>query len=321
MLPPHLAATSPGSSTAPEVTAMSQQHQMAMLQHMRWMQAMQAQAARASIASPYSLQPGYPGAPDGGLSAAYAAWSAYGGNTSFGGGVGGLGIFGTPFPEKGRGKGKFKGKGKGKGKGKDFKGEGKGAVGREEKNDDEVGEENGECEGEGEIGAGKFTEGSSISQAQRSARLRFEKDIIDRLQGRWLDESEPDTVYTVDGSLCSVASGNGGRVFRNRLSVYGVDLCWDARRFWHYLDLPALYAAGDVPERVEWNPGKDSPPTRCIVWLRAPPEPEPSQADAEAEVVAAEGSAPTAAEGSVAAPPVADQEVTAAAVAEVPAID
>mmetsp|Transcript_28978 Transcript_28978/g.75331 ORF Transcript_28978/g.75331 Transcript_28978/m.75331 type:complete len:335 (+) Transcript_28978:1129-2133(+) len=124
---------------------------------------------------------------------------------------------------------------------------------------------------------------SPIASAQREARLRFEKDILDRMQGRWGDEADPNITYVVEGSICSVSSGDGGRGFRNRLSVYGVEFCWDARRFWHYLNLPELYSQGEIAEKLEWNPAKDSPPTTQIVWNRLPPLPEVEEEAKEGE--------------------------------------
>merc|ERR1712008_244102 len=105
-----------------------------------------------------------------------------------------------------------------------------------------------------------------------SAQQRVEKDLLDRVQGAWIDAADPETTYMVEGSLCSVSGGS--RVFRNRIGLYGGDLCWDARRFWHYLNVPALPPSGDLVERVEWNPGEGSPPTKQIVWLRAPDQPD-----------------------------------------------
>jgi len=212
------------------------------------------------------------GAPDGGLSAAYAAW--YGGGAGYGGGGFG-GAKGSDSGEKGKG-GDFKGKGKGKGKGKSWKGAFAPSFG-----------------GNGDTGFGgseswtppgdprrqielaqrraKLRDRSAISQAQRSAQQRFEKDLLDRVQGSWIDESDNTTSYVVEGSLCSVSGGENSRVFRNRIGVYGGELCWDARRFWHYLDLIKLPPAGEEVERVEWTPGEGSPPTRPIIWLRGEP--------------------------------------------------
>lgn len=186
-------------------------------------------------------------------------------------GMGGAGGFNpyNPFQAKGKGK-------KGKGKGKFNKGYGKGKF--RSKDGDAEGDEKAEGDGDGKED-GDFPQRESrpvnpIVNAQREARQRFEKDVLDRIQGRWTDESDPLTTYVVDGNICSVSSGDGGRGFRNRLSAYGVEMCWDARRFWHYLNLMEMYKAGDLPERIEWNPGKDSPPTQKIVWLKAPPLPE-----------------------------------------------
>merc|ERR1712176_689517 len=154
------------------------------------------------------------------------------------------------------GKGKFGKKGSGK-KGKfDSKGEGKDAS------------EGGE---DGERPEREERKGTPIQEAQKAARMRFEKDVLDRIQGRWSDKDDEKVFYTVAGNVCSVAGGGeGDRVFHNRLTVYGHDLCWDARRFWYNLDLKALYAAGDNVEELSWNAGKDSPETKQIVWLKAP---------------------------------------------------
>mmetsp|Transcript_66084 Transcript_66084/g.167504 ORF Transcript_66084/g.167504 Transcript_66084/m.167504 type:complete len:453 (+) Transcript_66084:54-1412(+) len=173
---------------------------------------------------------------------------------------------------------------KGKGKGKKGKGKGK----DEEDGEKKEGEEGEKKEGEEEKSApssvaaaqreARDSRFSPIASAQREARLRFEKDILDRIQGRWGDEADPNITYVVEGSICSVSSGDGGRGFRNRLSVYGVEFCWDARRFWHYLNLPELYSQGEIAEKLEWNPAKDSPPTTQIVWNRLPPLPEVEEA-------------------------------------------
>jgi len=339
---PYAAASQPspmpggGAGTAPAMhpqqmqQAAMQQH-MAMMRQMQMMQAqMQAAAAAASRGFPFGqLQPGYAqGAMPsvGGQMApgayGYAPYSGAGDATNFGG-----------SPGKGAGRGKGFGKGfKGKGKGKSS---GRGST--RPKGEGEEADGDGEAAGEGsdeEEGA-RASRGqpSVISQAQRSARLRFEKDVLDRIQGRWTDESSPETTYTVEGNLVAVAGAEqSGRVFRNRLGVYGYEICWDARRFWHYLDLQALYAAGDQVDKVQWAPGKDSPPTQAITWLRAPPLPEgeaegeEGEEGAKAEGDAAEPTAGTSAaaekEGKAAAAsgtvaPAADEgEATAAAVAE-----
>jgi len=70
-----------------------------------------------------------------------------------------------------------------------------------------------------------------------------------------------------------VLSDDNSRVFRNRLGAYGVEMYWDARKFWHCLNLQALYSVGEEPERLEWNPAKGSPPAKQIAWLRAREEP------------------------------------------------
>jgi hypothetical protein len=120
----------------------------------------------------------------------------------------------------------------------------------------------------------KLRDRSAISQAQRSAQERFEKDLLDRVQGNWVDASDTSVCYEVEGNLCAVSGGDNTRTFRNRIGVYAGELCWDARRFWHYLDLNAMPSPGEEVERVEWKPGEGSPPTKPIIWIRAPPKPE-----------------------------------------------
>lgn len=177
-----------------------------------------------------------------------------------------------PFP----GFGGFEAKGKGK-KGFD-KGKGKG-----------FGKDKGKGKGYGEPRQERPP--NPILDAQRDARQRFEKDILDKIQGRWVDEADDQISYTLEGNIVSVQKADGSRGFRNRLSVYGVDMCWDARRFWHYLNTKELFAAGEAGaiEKVEWNPGKDSPPTEKIVWLKVPnlPEGEPAVVGEQKEEEAA----------------------------------
>ena len=84
---------------------------------------------------------------------------------------------------------------------------------------------------------------AAIISAQKSAQQRFEKDLLDRVQGKWKDEEDPTISYHVEGSVCSV-SGQSTRTFRNRLSIYGGELCWDAKRFWHNLNFNALPPSG-----------------------------------------------------------------------------
>lgn len=279
--PPSSLFGNPGEMNAQQ--AQMAQYMAAIQQQRQYMAAIQQQAVQAQGVGAYPMQPGmppYPGMPM--MMGRMPGMPGKGG--MMGAPDGGLSMMGAGggYKGKGRGKGKW-GKG-GKGKGK-FKGKGKGEEGAE-------GGEGGEKLAEGE-GGEKVTdedghvserpprapkEDSPILQAQRSARQRFEKDILDRLQGRWVDEADSATFYEVEGNICSVSSGNGGRVFHNRLTVYGVELCWDARRFWHYLNLEALYKEGDSPEKLEWNPGKDSPPTKQIIWLKAPPAPVPEEA-------------------------------------------
>uniref|UniRef100_A0A7S4RA73 Uncharacterized protein n=1 Tax=Alexandrium monilatum TaxID=311494 RepID=A0A7S4RA73_9DINO len=219
------------------------------------------------------------GAPDGGLSAAYAAWAAaaYGGGYGAGmpAGYAGGGAKGSTSGVGEKGDGIGRGCGKGKGKGKSWKGSfGTGPL---------------MCGGgggpgvDGGIGTGdprrqielaqkraKQRDRSAISQAQRSAQQRFERDLLERIQGNWVDVSDSSTSYVVEGGICAVSGGENSRTFRNRLGVYGGELCWDARRFWHRLDINALPPLGEAVERVEWSPGEGSPPTRPIVWIRAP---------------------------------------------------
>lgn len=239
------------------------------------------------------------GAADGGYSAAFAAWaSTYGG----GGGCYGCGGYGMPTgggcgpkgcgkSEKGKGKG-F-GKGFGKGKGKNYT-KGMGTV--RERLDQPGGADGGTGSDRGGGDSAdprrqiemaqrkaKLRDRSAITQAQRCAQQRFERDFLDRVQGYWLDDSDPNTAYSVEGSLCSVASSDSTRIFRNRLSVFGGELCWDARRFWHNLNLAALPPAGEQVTRVEWTPGEGSPPTKPIVWIRTEEMPKQFAAAAKAE--------------------------------------
>eukprot|EP00927_Polykrikos_kofoidii_P014654 TRINITY_DN16463_c0_g1_i1.p1 TRINITY_DN16463_c0_g1~~TRINITY_DN16463_c0_g1_i1.p1 ORF type:complete len:340 (+),score=74.00 TRINITY_DN16463_c0_g1_i1:86-1105(+) len=269
--------------------------EVAAMQQMRWMQAMQQAATFAAAGRGYPFP--YPGMHPGmhpemqpGLFGMMPMVG--GGQMAFNDdtmGAGGQAKGGKGFGKgygKGFGKGFGKGKGKGKVKGKGFGKFGKGGKGT---NGEEAGAElqDGVSEG-GDAQLGEKSE-TSISDAQRAARLRFEKDVLDRLQGRWQDADEDSTTYLVDGNLCSVSGGDTGRVFRNRLFVFGHEMCWDARRFWHYLDLKALFASGDTVERAEWKPAKDSPPTREIVWLKLPDlpdlpkDPEAEDSDAVAE--------------------------------------
>jgi hypothetical protein len=239
-----------------------QQYQQAQLrQHVAYMQ--QAQAMMAAG--------GYPGAPPFPMPS-YPGAVPYMGSPqapgSYAGSYGGKGDF------SGKGKGKFsKGGFKGgKGKKGGFKGKSKGKG--------EDGEDDPEGEGDGEQEKVRKDE-PPIVKAQREARERAEAVILEKLQGRWVDKADSDVTYAVEGNTVSVSNKNGGRVFHNRLSMYGVEFCWNAKRFWHDLNLTAMNSCeGDLPEQIEWNPGKSSPPAEQIVWLRAPPEPESEKVDA-----------------------------------------
>lgn len=226
--------------------------------------------------------PGGATAPGGGIGAAYAAWAAaYGGCGGYDNSKSRAGTGGAKGSNVGseKGKGSF---GKGKSKGKGWKGVG---VSSGSPSDAPGGSADWESDPRRQIELAqrraKQRDRSSIQQAQRSAQQRFEKDLLDRVQGAWIDAGDPETTYVVEGGLCSVSGGS--RVFRNRIGLYGGDLCWDARRFWHYLNVEALPPAGDLVERVEWNPGEGSPPTKQIVWLRAPDQPEQQEVSALTE--------------------------------------
>merc|ERR1712187_18479 len=165
---------------------------------------------------------------------------------------------------------------------KGFKGKGEKGKGEEQGGEPKEGEEVEGEEGESKKPSRPEKDVPPVVLAQRAARARFEKDILDKLQGRWKDEDEEGTFYSVEGNVCAVSTSDAeARTFRNRLGVFGHDFCWDARRFWHYLDMKALSDAGDTPETVTWTPGKDSPATRPITWLRAPPEPEKEEKEGE----------------------------------------
>lgn len=238
---------------------------------------------------------GMPGGMPGGMAGYMAAANGGGGAGCYGGCS--KGSFGGYKGDDGKGKGSGFGKGK-KGFGKGGFGKGGFVSGQKGKDDGEKGSGKGkdglwtppDVDGDHRYAIeaaqrrAKQRDRSAISQAQRSAQQRFEKDMLERVQGSWIDEAEPTTAYVVEGSMCSVSGGGNERVFRNRLGVYGGDLCWDARRFWMTLDMAALPPVGDEVERVEWKPGEGSPPTKPIVWLKGePPKIENAEeGDAEA---------------------------------------
>jgi len=262
---------------------MQQFHQTQLRQQVAYMQ----QAMMAG-AMPYPAMPGYPGAMPymGGMPQAPGGKGADAGFAGKGGFV----------ASKGKGfgyKGGFKGTG-GKGKKGGFKGSSKG------KGEGEDGVE-GEEGADGEERAPRVRKDEPpIVKAQREARERAEGLILKQLQGRWVDQADADLKYKVEGNTCSVSNKNGGRVFHNRLSMYGVEFCWNAKRFWHDLNLKELQGQGeDEVEKVEWNPGKSSPPADQIVWVKdhspptPPPEPEEEAADVEGDAADAAPAADT----------------------------
>lgn len=233
-------------------------------QHLQYMQQYQQAQLRQQVAYMQQAMMAYPGM-------APFPMPNYPGATPYMGGLTG------PV-----GKGMTDGKGKGKfGKGGFGKGFGKGKRSGKGKKDGE---------GEGGEGDGEETERAPrvrrdeppIVKAQREAREKAEADILKNLQGRWKDAANEAIIYTVEGNTCSVSNKSepDARVFHNRLSMYGVEFCWNAKRFWHDLNLTELRAQGDAVEKVEWNPSKSSPPAEQIIWLKAPPEPEEEKADA-----------------------------------------
>jgi len=215
----------------------------------------------------------------------------------------GLGGFGG----KGKEKGKFGKGGFGGGKGK--KGGGKG------KKDE--GEDEGE---EGEERAPRVRKDEPpIVKAQREARERAEAIILKQLHGRWVDAADADISYTVEGTTCSVANKNGGRVFHNRLSMYGVEFSWNAKRFWHDVNLRELQSSGDEPEKVEWNPGKNSPPAEQIVWRKPTEEEKAVFAEQEAKEAEAKKLKAEADEAAKAAAAATEDEAKADAPTDAPA--
>jgi len=223
------------------------------------------------------------GAPDGGRSAAYASWMQQGYGQQSPGYQQGYhqGYQGSSFsrPQKGKGfdKGKGKGKGKGYSKGGLFTAADAAAVESGLWTPWTGGGDDPRRAIEAAQRRAKQREKGGIAQAQKSAMHRFENDLLKRIQGRWVDGSDASTTYVVEENLCTVSGGENNRdkrVFRNRLSVINGELCWDARRFWHNLNLsslPPLEEDVEV-ERVEWTPGEGSPPSNTIVWLRTAPE-------------------------------------------------
>jgi len=244
----------PQAGFAPSPQQMQQMHQAQLRQQVAYMQ----QAMMAGYPG-YPMTP-YPGAP------------AYGGQAYGGQVYGGLPQEGGCYSGysgysgyTGKGKGKF---GDSKGKGK--KGYGKGGKkGDEDKVGDEAGKEDDEG---GEVAPRVRPDEPPVVRAQREARERTEAAILKQLQGRWIDAADSAITYVVEGNTCSVTNENAERVFHNRLSMYGVDFCWNARRFWHNLDLKVLESndrnSDGQPAEVEWNPGKSSPPATQIIWLR-----------------------------------------------------
>eukprot|EP00930_Biecheleria_cincta_P016197 TRINITY_DN1326_c0_g2_i2.p1 TRINITY_DN1326_c0_g2~~TRINITY_DN1326_c0_g2_i2.p1 ORF type:complete len:439 (-),score=91.32 TRINITY_DN1326_c0_g2_i2:82-1398(-) len=178
-------------------------------------------------------------------------------------------------------KGKGRGKGKGKGKGKKDKG------GSSLPDEDSLISTDPRRAIELAQRRAKQRDRFAINQAQREAQERFQSSILDRIQGYWVDESDPAVSYEVEGDLCTVFGGANSRTFRNWLAVHGSDLCWDAKRFWHKLNFQALPPSGEQVEKVEWNPGEGSPPTKQIIWLKA--EKPPPVAEDEDKQEKAEG--------------------------------
>eukprot|EP00928_Gymnodinium_smaydae_P052487 TRINITY_DN3641_c2_g1_i1.p1 TRINITY_DN3641_c2_g1~~TRINITY_DN3641_c2_g1_i1.p1 ORF type:complete len:297 (+),score=69.96 TRINITY_DN3641_c2_g1_i1:82-891(+) len=257
----------PGAGTSPGGAAAS----MAPAQAAAMRQALQQAAivAAAGKGNPYPfpmMMPPYPGMGMGLPMMGGAGYPGYGGMPG--------------LDSKGKGKSKD-----GKGKGKDSKGKGKGkkgCFGKGKSKDRKPGEEGEEGEGEDKAYEGRPV--PPVVQAQRAARDRFEKSVMDKLQGRWIDDKDPETFYKVEGNFVSVSSGEGNRVFHNRLMVSGSEICWDARRFWHYLNLKAFFAASEPLEKVEWNLAKDCTSGEPqIVWIKTEDLPEDELGNEEGE--------------------------------------
>mmetsp|Transcript_30147 Transcript_30147/g.55009 ORF Transcript_30147/g.55009 Transcript_30147/m.55009 type:complete len:315 (+) Transcript_30147:90-1034(+) len=249
---------------------------------------------------------GYGGGYAGAMYPGYSTMQPYGagaGGQGMGGqggcyGAWGYGAGGSYLGGKSNGKGKGKGKGRGKGFFSGEKGYDKGSSmsgaydpwkpeggvdiydGQDPRRAIEIAQRR-----------AKQRDRSAISGAQRCAQQRFEQSLLDRIQGRWTDEADPGCTYNVEGNLCSVSSTANPRVFRNRITLYGGDLCWDARRFWHYLKIDSLPPVGEEVERVEWTPGEGSPPTQPIIWIKAPDQEGEEDDDAPVAGVAATAAA------------------------------
>lgn len=240
-------------------------------------QAQQMQAMQMQMQMQAMMQKGFaPGGFSGGVGAptmqSMHGGASQGSSAAAGGGgktYGGKG--GKDFGGKGRGKGKSKGKSKAKAAPEPWNlgaqaDAAAGAIDRDPRRQIEMAQRK-----------AQQRDRSAIAQAQKSAQERFEKQHLERVQGYWIDAADPNTSYLVEAGMCSVVTdvdgGQDGRVFRNRISFIGGDLCWDARRFWHNLKLDSLPPVGDQVDRVEWTPGEGSPSKQTIVWLRSTTEP------------------------------------------------
>ncbi|CAK0822339.1 unnamed protein product, partial [Prorocentrum cordatum] len=179
--------------------------------------------SQVQMAQMAATQRNMPGAFQGG----YTIYSQGCGGVPHGGGCGYGGQMGG-CADKGAGRGQgdgAKGKGRGKGKGKGKFGGGKlgGAPpafgGLSDAAADAAAAGDPRKQIELAQRRAKLRDRSAISQAQRSAQQRFEKDLLDRVQGNWVDASDSSVCYEVEGSLCAVSGGDNTRTFRNRLGV------------------------------------------------------------------------------------------------------